>query len=331
MEAPELTIVRFAAGAFKSLFNLRATDVETRDLSFQLRDAVCRFQLEFANYHNDCSDKHKQFRQSFDAGAPDTDAKFEELSQATLDGMAPLVGNIRKRIIEYFRISRPRKCTQLPVISIHLVNREHEAPTIDRIVPSGRQDTALKKIAEYTPFHKIHVSGTPHLCNYTPEVVLNDSDYKFPGVDFEHVKAHYKPSYKDKKWWSRFRRNRRGQMFEDDAWRNAMFPASSEGEHAFKSHLIVPITFRDHVENKQLNRNLIETLNLAADERSILGFIVADHSEAHYFDSSDVTEFANLDVNTFYVYADMISLLVLMQMCYFEYSSTVNSYLESIR
>lgn len=94
----------------------------------------------------------------------------------------------------------------------------------------------------------------------------------------------------------------------------------------YKSHLVVPITFRGHAEKGRLDSSLVNILELREDGRSILGFVCVDHPTTYFFDDKRPDSYDNIDVNVLYMFADMISLIFVSALMYTIGSETCDEY-----
>ncbi len=304
----------------------QAVTCNTKRLSYHLRESICEFQLGFSNYLYSCAERHKEFKNALSENVSENKIRkaYSELDNEAVNGFSRVAGKCFSFMTGYFNISRPSK-TESARISIHIYN--YETSQITRLFPIDTVNTPVtRSISDVTGFRYVDENGTPYLCNHTPKEVLRNHDYHYNALDIAGIRKEYRLCrFKDSMVISRLRRNIFKREWRDKEWGRLMNPKQTPSFQYFKSHLIIPITFTKHLNHGQLEPSLIQLLNLQEDRRSILGYIVIDHPGTYYFDNN---RDENIDVNVMYIYADMISMMILVLKNFTECSESVRGFKE---
>lgn len=311
--------------------NVRASNIPLQTVSSLTKATVCDFQVVHSDYLIGISTRHMSFKQACLNLTESDDEKarlFTELETYALNELISICGWAQEKLEEYFAKSRSPKYHFPCNVSIHIIPEDMK---VQRIAPqnSGDKNTILKEINRFTGFEHVHTTGRPYLDNYTPKTLAQDTGYKHGSLECKTIRESYTRKIRDLKLCSRLRRNYTDIKHIDVSWKTILKPASPAGDYPYKSHLIVPITFRDHVEKSRVREpRLKEVLKLRGDARAIFGYICIDSPESYYFEDKDPTGTNNADVNMVYVYADLLSLVYLAFLNYFDDSKTVASYKE---
>lgn len=310
------------------LIRVSAINVLVGKVTERLRKSVCRFQLEYTNYHFMASQLHKEFKKKFTENPKDSTAEYDKLVALVETGFKKLCGDVAASIQNYFQETHVSNIA--PRVGIHFVTKESEIIDIILLPTPVGYESAPKQMEDYTVFLEVINTGKPYLDNNIPKTVRNDKAYKHRGLNVERVRTEYHPRWRDKKLLSRWRNSKKSLAATDADWK-AM--ASGNTDHSgtlYKSHLIIPITFRRHAEKAALAERMVEILQLNEEGRSILGFVFVDHSETYYFEDKPESTYDNSDVNSMYLYADLLSLVLVSRLMYGECSKTVKNYRDSI-
>ncbi|MCQ9374877.1 hypothetical protein NMQ14_11530 [Methyloversatilis sp. XJ19-13] len=287
-------------------------------LSAISRSSICEFQLEFTNYHYTISKAHQQFKEATRDKLPKNQCNkyLTTLNECAESGLVDSINSIKKNIINYFSITRGSE----PRVGIHITTANN---TIVNILPSEGYLNTEKRHCEYTAFSEVIQNGIPYLDNNIPNTVLKNLSYRHAGINITEAKNGHKVKYTDKKIISRWRLAlcELWELGHDKDW--AKYATQGTKDRLYKSHIVIPITFRSH--NHLLLNGLSSILNLNHENRSILGYVFIDHQSTHYFDERPFGDdrCSNIDVNVLYTFADMISLFLLTKLTYTDKSATV--------
>jgi hypothetical protein len=252
------------------------------------------------------------------------DCAYNQMNECIDKGFKGLCGDIAEGIEEYFMQTHAHG--RKPRVGIHMVSDDDTVVDVV-VIPAGAHRSA-KALSEYSAFDTIVKNGLPYLCNNIPVEAKRREAYKHAGLDIPKIKNQYLPKWYDKKLIARLRNNFRKKNDLDVEWRNMSSNPEHITEDLYKSHLVVPITYRAHADKQRLDRDLVEKLQLPENGRSILGFICIDHPATHYFDSGAVDSEENIDINVVYVFADMLSLVIMNMMMFTNGSSEFKEYEE---
>ncbi len=320
-----MVVVRFSRFSAVSTTVPKITEI--------IRRKVCKFQFEYANYQVLTSRLHREFKKSFEAGKADTDEKYKELERHVEEHYKRLCAQIIEYIQEYFALThlckdQPRvgilqadDCTPKGVTSIKMSNT------------NDHDDNKYKTIDEYPVLKKIEEDGCPVLINDLPKLIKKDDKYKYDkhhGIDVDKIRTGYRRRHRDKILVSRLWHNLWKKNYKPDKkWIDKSGGDSEDYLSTYKSILAVPVTFREHAIGHTLESKIIRLLKMPKDGRAILGIIYIENADTYYFDDPDPKCFYNIDVNVMYVFADLLSLIVLTRLMYIEGSSTVSEYKNS--
>ncbi len=312
--------------ALVKIVRLSAVNSSLERYSEHLRHCMCEFQLRYTNYHFAASRIHRDFKHSLEDESVDSEVYFIKLNQFIDKGLKTLCGDIAQGMQDYFVRTHLHK--EKPRIGIHLVNDEDEV--IDVIMfPTGSKRTS-KKLNGYSAFLEICASGVPYLANNLPLRVKKSDDYRHNGIDVEEVRKVYKPLFRDRKLIARLQNNYLRKILDDREWGRMTLNGGRWDTRLYKSHLVLPITFRKHAAKEMLDSKLVEVLKLPDSGRAILGFICIDHPSTYYFDNGPVSSFENIDINAMYVFADMLSLVIVTWLMYTTGSTSYEKYEEGV-
>lgn len=303
-----------------SRLKIRATKIKEDTLSAFVRDSVCKFQLEFSQFAFKASLMHKEFKNN------QNDITLKSLEDFFVEETKFCVNKIVDDIEIYFKVAHTNKTP--PRIGIMSIVDGENALRIVAQRPV-KEKNLKKNISDYTCFTHIEETGKSYLCNNLP-LEIKTENFKHAGIDFEKAlsyKSRLKGNNKVEKFLSRIKPQDRA----DVAW-GKIFRQSTLNQHTFyKSHFIVPITFKKWSERDAINDDFKELI-LSDEGRSILGCIAIDHQNTFYFDdkSPDSSDrYDNIDANMMYMFADLISLYFVVQRTYTVGSKTYSDFLKT--
>lgn len=302
-----------------SRLRIRATKIKEDVLSAFVRDSICEFQLEFSQFAFKASLIHKEFKNN------PTDETLKVLEDFFVDETRRCVNKIVDDIETYFKISHTN--TTPPRIGImSIVDGENTLRIVAQRPVKGKN--LKKNINDYSCFTHIEETGKSYLCNNLP-LEIRTENFEHAGIDFEKALS-YMPRFKSNKV-EKFLSRIKPQHRADDAWGKICKESNSNQHTFYKSHLIVPITFKKWSERDAIN-NDFRKLILSDEGRSILGCIAIDHQNTFYFDdkSPDSSDrYDNIDANMIYMFADLISLYFTVQRTYTVGSETYSNFLNT--
>jgi len=302
-----------------------AVTATTVDVTGHLRDCICVFQREYASYSFGCARRHREFKNAAADGDPSrTSSAYNALDDIGWNGLLTLLGTLSDGAQQYFKLTHA--APQPPRVGVHLADDKGFVHNV--VMVSGNQKKGDPKLAEdYTVFEYVIEHGVPYLNNNLPMSAVKDLALKHPGLKLADIRSRYRARWTDKKLLSRWRNNLSGRGGRDEDWEKQW---SGDGYHEakYKSHVAVPITFRKHAASRPgMLAELTQVIDLPDDGRSILGFVLVDHTSTYYFDDSPADSFKNVDINVLYQFADLMSLALLTYLTYTQGSETVNEYL----
>jgi len=311
----------------------KATTINATGISAQLKASMCQFQLEYTKFQFIASQYHKKFKEAERKGdTPKTKEAYDELTMFVDTGIKLSCQLLGELLQEYF--CQSRLAHDRPRIGIHAVDKDENISPL--FITDHHAEFSSKKMSDFTPFKEIMAEGTPYLENNIPRLICSRKDYEHAGLNLDRIRKEYKYGFlsfnKDgishawlnSKPISRF--NRIGRNHRDVEWNDTAPAGKKNGSTIYKSHLIVPITFRGH--GNKIPNELVKVLKLREDGRSILGFIAIDHPTTHYFDGAPESDSKNIDVNVAFIIADMLSLVRITEFMYTSGSSSYRKFEE---
>lgn len=307
--------------AFVKATRFSAVNISLEKYSEQLRKCICDFQLRYANYKFGASRMHMILKESSSNHSSELFTHHEKLTEFVEKGLKTMCGDISQAIQDYFSLTHNHKAK--PRVGIHAVNEQNDV--IDLIMLPSGANNLYKKIEDYIVFYSIQSTGLPYLENHLPKAAKYKDDFYHGGLNVDKIKASYKMKQMDKKVFSRFINNFYKKERVDSEWNNMKSIKDNTTKPLYKSSIAVPITFRAHADKAKLDSHMTETLGIPNEGRSILGFVCADHPATYYFDDGPVETYENIDINTLYIFADMISLVMVAKWMYTDGSRTYRS------
>lgn len=311
----------FSTGFVKRYLQANAHNVPCAIISERLRKAICEFQLEYTNYHFTSSLAHMDFKESY--GTENENQNYVRMSQCLESGFKVVEGKIASQVQNYF--VKTRKSSIPPRVGIHLITQDDDVVDIVMLESSKNPQSSPKKITDYTAIEEVISTGRPYLENNIPSRIKNNNNYKHKGISRGKVIEHYNQPLSDLKFITR--RNANDSKI-DEEWASMAsgLKTNEEIRSLYKSHAVVPITFRRHAEKNMLQDQVVDVLNLKDCGRSILGLLFVDHPHTYYFDDKEPNCFDNTDINALVVFADIISLVMITKLMYTQGSRTCSDF-----
>jgi len=304
------------------LLRVNAIPASTGKVTERLRKSACKFQLEYTNYYFSSSRLHKMFKESNMESKKQSYSIMNELLEA---GMKKIFGDLAAQIQNYF--VETHRSTVQPRVGIHLVTNDDKVLDIIQL-PTINGGGGKKSIKDYTVLDTVIETGKPYLVNDIPRHIKKTAEYKHKGLNINKIRNEYKQPFMDHKVMSRLRINFKKEPSKDSKWCNMRTGTAKGYSSLYKSHIVIPITYRRHAEKAGMNDEMIRVLQLEDNGRSILGFLFVDHPTTYYFHDIEPHNYSNIDINTLVIFADMISFVIVTKLMYTVGSTTVNSFLE---
>lgn len=306
-----------------NILKTKAVNASNAEITEYLRKCICEFQVEYTNYQFLASRLHRDFKETFLTNTEASHELYTQLETFVEKGLKKLRGDQAEYIRNYFDLTHSP--SEKPRVGIHAVNDEDDVVDII-MLPSGEIGTK-KKIEEYSVFREVVDTGLPYLNNNLPRTAKKNDEFVHKGLDIEAIRRGYRRKIRDLKLISRWRNNLFKKSLNDPEWAQLSKNGNAKKNTLYKSHLVVPITFRGHAEKGRLDSSMVDILQLREDGRSILGFVCVDHPSTYFFDDKNSDSYDNIDINMLYMYADMISLIFVTALMYTIGSETCDNYL----
>lgn len=307
--------------------NLAAVNTSLEQLSEHIRKCLCNFQLRYTNYQFGASRMHMRFKESFNNNPDGSKHNYDKMNKSIEISMTRLCGDLAEHIQEYFSMTHRHR--EKPRVSIYLVDDKDNLVDIIKFPSGENTNFTPKRIEENTCFSYISTNGTPYLTNNLPKTARKEKFFLHEGLNVEKIKNGYKPKLRDRKLIARFCNNFFRCSKPDEEWKK-MSNNQNTIQFLYKSHLVIPITYRLHADAKRLDSQIVKILHLREDGRSILGFICIDHPATYYFDNGRTDSYENIDINVIYLFSDMLSLVLVTWLMYTTGSNTFNNYLNHL-
>jgi len=174
-------------------------------------------------------------------------------------------------------------------------------------------------VSANTGFNHVYTTSEPYLCNDIPKAV-SLGKYKNPRLNDIDAREYYKEfessgKHDDYKWalsWN--------DLIYDDDTKNKI-PENEKRppqEACYMSTMIIPMTL---LNNEGLSDEFREHFHIprppggTSKSRAIWGFLCFDHVDTDYF-------VEKLDIPVGYIFADMLSLILINRLNYVTYSET---------
>jgi hypothetical protein len=288
---------------------------------------VCKAQGDFAAYSFYCGDSHRRMKNCLrdcEARPSDGDALIRlrrEIEGAegyigfesyVNRGLANATRETFERMEEFFSLRvkerkafAPRFCVKVfspKGEGIFVLSRSTKNARPEETLPweyIREEDTGLSSVAE---------TGRPYLENDIPES-FRRGNYKNPRIDQQNVKAYQKP------WLQDVRPMFSENPFEDVEWKRC-WKRNGQGENlpptinCYKSTLVVPVSLSGNGMSDEFRvrftRSSFDYGNL------LLGFLCVDSHSANFFEEGDK--------KIGYIFADVLSLFLILNMSLLEHS-----------
>lgn len=307
---------------------LAAVNTTHEQLTARLRKDVCSFQREYTKYKTVSATAHKAFKELYQSANTTADARsaskgnYEKLAEVIENGLKSLAGDHANYIQTYFVETHRHK--DKPRVAIYAISESGEL--YDLVVLPARGKEEPKVIGDYSAFQRVVNTGLPYLVNNLPRTIKEDEAFKHPSLNLTAIRGAYKPRILDRKMPARWRNNVLRRSRPDRTWASMLSEPTPEIETFYKSTLVVPITYREHVDRNKIEPHITRTLGIKEGGRAILGFIVVDHPTTFYFDEGPADSYENIDINVMYKYADLLSFAYIIALMYQSGSQTIRKY-----
>jgi hypothetical protein len=213
-------------------------------------------------------------------------------------------------------------------ITSYFAGRSKYSP---RVIIKGEEDGKIKDLyrddPEYSTEQEIgENSGSDHVvkkgkafvCNDIPTAIKNER-YKNPRIDCVKVRGHLQ---------------RHGEFKSHADWVDCWYDNESESgdrskpspESCYRSTLIIPMTLLRNQLDEEFRKHF--KIPRPSDDkklgRAIYGLLCLDHRDPNYFNEE-------LDIKAGYMFADFISLYLINELMYTDYSKTYRKAMDMVR
>jgi hypothetical protein len=284
-------------------------------VSHNLRKFVCYHQGAFIQYAFLAGEYHKAMKEELykpDREINSIEAKKTELLNYLHSQLAEVADESFK-LMQTFYSGRDEKSPRI-CIKVNFNPARDEIVSLFREQEVGYISDCI--VNENKGFQYVKDNGNYYLCHDIPKDAIS-GEYYNPRLIPEAVANYKAPGF--------LKRSRRGgdSSFIDDAWVNCWKRSTNETgktskphyRNCYKSTLIVPLTLK----NNHLDARFLEKFNLkTVTERTIFGYLCFDHIKTKYFRRI-------FDVDIGYVFADILSLYLLIRFIYVDQSKTFSN------
>lgn len=305
----------FSASIFSSEINFFSKGQKYCDetVSKNLCDFICYHQGEFIQYAFLAGEYHKAMKTEFYVQKRNRnaiEAKHDELIGYLNEKIGDVFSTSFGLIQHFFsarHIKSPRIC-----LKANFDPKEKLVIGLFREQIVGYNSDC--SVNENKGFHYIKENGRYYLCQNIPKEAQR-GEYYNPRLIKEAV-DNYQPLSRIKRYFKT-----KNDFFLDENWVNCWRrietgdgqPVKAHYRSCYKSTLIIPLT----LWNNKLNPKFIEKFNIADVNRTIFGYLCFDHIETNYFNPV-------FDVDVGYIFADILSLYLLVRFVFVDQSTTYN-------
>jgi len=290
-----------------SLFNIKLFDhsKDVQKISKLLKEVVCYNQGELAQYTYLAGEKHKEMKMEILKESPNKEnlKVFKEELEKHLNVEFE---KVVKKNFEYIKEYFSKRSKMEPRVCIKV---SEDSKVIDLFREEDQLYIAEYEIQENKGFSYVHETGKYYFCNNIPSE-LKARRYYNPRLD-EHEALKYKQS---KLSWL-YQKIGREDTKWIDCWGKININQKEEtplAKQCYKSTIITPMTLLGNT----LSREFMEQFKITSlPERAIYGFLCLDHHYTGYFKE-------DTDVPISYIFADLLSLYLITNLTYTEYSKT---------
>lgn len=275
-----------------------------------IKGVICMNQGELAQFSYIASEFHKAMKAAWQSTPQDVSASEESrdaLSKYCTRNVARIYKENFKALHLYFdkrHKIKPRIC-----VKVH----ERKEGNREDVVTELVRDENVPYLSSYPlsanyGFQTVANTGTYYLCNDIPKQVAF-GDYINARISRTSARL-YKPKAKALRLFGIGRG-------ADDKWKLCWERGNDGTEPSprscYRSTLIVPMT----LWNNDLSDEYKDLLKVGDVDRIIFGYLCFDHVDINYFDEES-------DVSIGYVMADLLSLYLINQLVYTDWSETFN-------
>lgn len=297
----------------KKLRNLPEDECEDNEYSSycnevfsrNLRDFVCYHQGNLIEYFFLAGEYHKELKKEFNKKRKNINHIKQKghdlitfINESLLNSVAKSFDEMQKMFLVR-HVQPPRICLK--------ANLGKVDKTIVPLIREKRVGYISDcYVHENTGFEYTQKNGTSYLCQNIPKSAKNGL-YKNPRLIKDEV-ANYSNNLNcneriDENWVKCWRGNKE----------ESETTATEDYQNCYKSTLIIPLT----LWNNRLVSRFIKKFRMKNVDRTIFGYLCFDHISTDYF-------YPVFDVDSGYVYADILSLYLLVRFVYLNQSETFN-------
>lgn len=322
MDVPVIGLLRYASKIIRCAFWPKEKD--DSPLHQFMMKIICQFQGHLAQAVVLSDTKHSDMERVFRSIKSDNGDKKATLEKKKKDLDNYLEETIREAFnaaahyLEKYFAGRAKG--EGPRMCLKFVERSDGQ---EYVVDGYRRPSAKPAYSMRDPlkvnsgFSSVRESGRSFLENDIPEAVVRkdgDKDKYYNRRIHEDAVGRYLQGLGKSPFWRMVDQIRGREQPPDVKWHACWDEGGRQIEprSCYKSTMIVPLTFW----NNELHKEFLEGFHFpAGDQRSILAFFCLDHQESGFF-------VKKLDQPMVYVFADLISLFLVIHMNYVENSPT---------
>ena len=283
-------------------------------VSKNLRDFICFHQGEFIQFAFLAGEYHKALKTEFSKENRSRDtiaSRHDELLEYLNEKIGAIVSSSFSLIQNLYsdrHVKSPRIC-----LKVNFDPKEEMVVGLFREQNVGYVSDC--SVNENKGFQYIKENGQYFLCQDIPKEAQK-GEYFNPrlikqAVDIYQSLGRIKRYFKTK-----------DKVYVDENWVNCWKRIETENgqpvrphyRSCYKSTLIIPLTLL----NNNLNKKFIEKFNIPNVNRTIFGYLCFDHVEINYFKPI-------FDVDVGYIFADILSLYLLVRFIFVNQSATYDS------
>ena len=290
----------------KNLPDDELSDYCDDEYSRNLRDFICYHQGKLIEYLFLAGEHHKELKSLLNNKGNDVGAISEKHDQL-INHLNEYFGDIVSKSFDEIQKMYSGRNKYAPRICLKVNYGEKQKKIVALFRQKRVNYDSDCKVEENSGFNFIKENGVYYLCQDIPEAARK-KEYINPRLILDKV-INYFPSPS-------------GNDEIDNNWvacwcgdkSNISTTVTQYFRNCYKSTLIIPLT----LWNNKLVNKFIKKFRMEDVDRTIFGYLCVDHINTNYFDPI-------CDVNSGYVFADILSLYLLIRFVYVDQSETYAS------
>jgi hypothetical protein len=292
---------------------------ENIDLVNLIGDVVCDNQSMLSQYCCLLSLRHKALKDKFRESPHDRDSLKKLYNELEIYAYKTLKSIVRKNLSCALKVFQDRIHTKTPRICLKLV-------TGDTIISAFRDresslDEKYYNKSDNTAFQKICMGESHYLCNNIPEDAKKGLYINARIVDKNKL-----DTYREQNIFNDILSRLPGSKVHTN-WKDCWEKIDTEldrsdlreppSETCYKSTLVVPLSLKRSDLDQRFVDQFDNAKNDKETERLIFGFLCFDYQEVNFFNETS-------DIKMGYIFADILSLYLMVRKMYTECSTTYN-------